>query len=187
VKKTTNIKKLAILGAVLSGAFMVGNASATELASPASTSTAINGGSHFITGTAVASTSRAHPWVAQIYSPAGRCLRIEVTSSPSTVDLGMQVTAPEYNTAWRDDDSAGGFRPLVKIFSTPDTGWYTVSINQYQGSAVNADFGLRYANYPVGNPNCSSPTTPNLLAPSMKGQSSPGVSPQFEEGEPGVQ
>lgn len=179
VKKTAG-KLLGAGGIVLGVALMVGTAWAgSEFVAPASTSTSINGGAATVTRAATLSASGAHPWVAQIQAPSGRCLRIGVTSQ--TTDLGMQVAAPNTFTAWRDDDSGGSLRPLVKIFSTPFNGWYTVSINHFAGAAVNATFTLTFAHYPVGNPNCFAPTAPNLELQNTKGAASPEVSPQQEE------
>ncbi|MEK6783906.1 MAG: hypothetical protein AABY61_00310 [Nitrospirota bacterium] len=177
--KQTIAKWLAAGGAVLSVALMVGTAGATELLAPTSTSTAINGGSHVVFGSTFAQGSIARPWVAQIEAVVGRCLRIEVTGE--AVDLGMQVTAPRYNLAWRNDDSGGScfLCPLVKIANTPVSGWYTVTVNHYTGVAVNTNFTLRYASYPVGNINCANPTVPNAVEQNLKAQTNE-VSPQVE-------
>ncbi len=179
VRKTA-VKLLGAGGIVLSIALMVGSAWAgSDFVSPFSTSTAINGGTASVARATTLSVNGAHPWVGQIHAPAGRCLRIAVTSQ--TVDLGMQVAAPNAFTAWRDDDSGGSLRPLVKIFSTPFTGWYTVSINHFAGGAANATFTLAFAHYPVGNPNCSLPTQPNLELQNTKGASSADINSQQEE------
>ncbi|CUS39201.1 conserved exported hypothetical protein [Candidatus Nitrospira nitrificans] len=186
VKKTA-VKLLGAGGIVLGVALMVGTAWATELMAPTSSSTSINGGSHVVFGSTFAGGSMARPWVAQIQVPAQRCLRLEVTSQGT--DLGMQVTAPNYFTAWRNDDSGACANcPLVKIASTPNGGWYTVSINHWFGGASNANFTLRYAHYPVGNPNCAGATAPNIEMQSTKSPANPQATPQQqEEGAPGVQ
>ena len=201
--KVKTVKWLATGGLVLGVALMGGTAWATELIAPASTSTARNGGAASVTGSTISMSGRAHPWVAQIYAPAGRCLRLEVTSTtpppgldPMT-DLGMQVSAPNAVSlpgapaAWRDDDT-GGFTggcsrcPLIKA-AVGKTGWYTVTINFWDGKAFNSDFVLKYAHYAVGSANCAPATGPNQ-APSaeeqsLKPQTSPEASPQqqFEE------
>lgn len=187
VKKTA-VKLLGTGGIVLGVALMVGSAWAgSEFVAPASTSTALLGGAATVTHAATLSASGAHPWVAQIQAPAGRCLRLEVTSE--TTDLGMQVAAPNAFTAWRNDDKGFGCSlcPLVKIFSTPFTGWYTVSINHFAGAAVNANFVLRFAHYPVGNPNCSIPTAPNLELQNTKGAGNAEVSSQLDDAAPDAQ
>ena len=180
--KVKSVKWLVTGGLVLGVALMVGTAWAgSDFIAPASFSTLNNGGAATVTRAATLSTSGAHPWVAQIQAPAGRCLRLDVTSQ--TTDLGMQVAAPNTFTAWRNDDRViGDLRPLVKIFSTPFTGWYTVSIVRFDGQPVSGSFTLAFAHYPVGNPNCSQPTTPNLELQNTKGASTPEVSPQQEEG-----
>ena len=186
--KGKTVKWLATGGLVLGVALMGGTAWATELMAPASSSTVVNGGAASVQGTTFQSGINARPWVAQIHAPAGRCLRLAVTAEGS--DLGMQVAAPSAFVAFRNDD---GFVapcplcPVVKIFSTPNAGWYTVSINFFTGAANTTNFILRYAHYPVGNPNCFAPTTPNAVEQNTKGQASPEVSPQqSEEGAPGA-
>ena len=180
--KGKTVKWLATGGLVLGVALMGGTAWATELFAPASASFAINGGTASVIGTTLAGAGgAAHPWVAQIQAPAGRCLRLHVTAQAT--DLGMQVAAPHFNIAWRNDDGGGGcfLCPLVKIANTPENGWYTVSINHFTGNAVNANFTLRYAYYPVGNPNCAAPTIPNTVEQNTKSEASPEVNPQQQE------
>ena len=176
--KVKSVKWLVTGGLVLGVALMGGTAWATELIAPASSSTTINGGAASVQGTTMQGPG-AHPWVAQIQAPAGRCLRLAVTVEGS--DLGMQVAAPSVFTAFRNDDAFVGSCircPVVKIGSTPNAGFYTVSINFFDGAANTTPFTLRYAHYPVGNPNCAAPTTPNAVEENTKGQLSPEVSPQ---------
>ena len=184
--KVKTVKWLATGGLVLGVALMGGTAWATELIAPASTSTTLNGGTATVQGTTFQSGVNARPWVTQIHAPAGRCLRLAVTAEGS--DLGMQVATPTVFTAFRNDDGfvgSCGLCPVVKIANTPDDGWYTVSINFFTGAASTTNFTLRYAHYPLGNPNCSTPTNPNAVEQNTKGQVSPEVSPQqSEEGAP---
>jgi hypothetical protein len=110
----------------------------------------------------------AGKWIAEVFAGAGRCLRIDVFSE--FTDLQTVVVAPN-GAVFRNDNRAGAAdrRPLVKIASTPNNGWYTVSIGQSAGAAVSGNFSLAYGNYNAGNPNCSSPTpvfTPETAAPS---------------------
>ncbi len=201
VKKTI-AKWLAAGGAVLSVALMVGSVWAgTELIAPSSTSTARNGGAASVTGSTISMSGRAHPWVAQIYAPANRCLRLEVTSTSPLTDLGILLSAPNPSShpaapirfAWVDDDGgglSGGCLncPLIKA-AVLKSGWYTVTINHWQGGAFNSDFVLRYAHYPVGiATNCPTPTPALLAAPGTtsggtKSQMAPDQDPQqqFEE------
>ena len=63
-------------------------------------------------------------------------------------------------SVYRDDDGGGSLRPLVKIASTPNSGWYTVQVAHYLGAPTNANFTLKYGRYNAGNINCSGGTVP---------------------------
>src|SRR4029453_11345415 len=88
---------------------------------------------------------------------------------------------------FRNDDRApGDLRPLVKIASTPNNGWYTVSIGRFNGAANTGNFTLAYGRYNAGNPNCALPTPP--LAPETAAPSKPsGVAQPPAVDEPGAQ
>ena len=190
VKKTA-MKLLGAGGVVLGVALMVGTAWATNMFTTGSTSTSVNGSARTIQGTVSNHVGSNDPWTAELWAPAGRCLRIAVTAEGT--DLETVVRAPN-GQVFRNDDS-GVFPcplcPVVKIASTPNRGWYAVSINHFAGTAVNADFTLQYQHYPVGNPNCAPPTAP-FAAPDegVKAQKAPGVEIQqqgMEEGGPSSQ
>lgn len=116
----------------------------------------------------------AGKWIAEVFASTGRCLRIDVFSE--FADLETVVVAPNGAVFRNDDRAAGDRRPLVKIASTPNNGWYTVSIGQFAGAAVTGNFSLAYGNYNFGNPNCSSPTT--AFTPETAGPSKPDVETQ---------
>ena len=107
-----------------------------------------------ISGTTFGFGPSAMPWTAEVYSPAGGCLRVAVTSQGT--DLKATVVAPN-GTVYRDDDSGGSNRPLVRINGTPNNGWYTVSINNWNGAAVSQNFTVtlqrlgRWCWLPAGN------------------------------------
>ena len=98
----------------------------------------------------------AVPFTMQVQALAGRCLRLETTQQD--VNLEMVVVSPD-GTTWRDDDGGAGTLSLVKIASTPRTGFYTVHLSHFNGVAVNAAFTLLVGQYPAGNPNCAGGST----------------------------
>lgn len=101
----------------------------------------------------------AEPFVLQVYSNAGQCLRLDV--SVQDKDLEMVVVSPN-GTVWRNDDRGpGNLKPLVAISNTPDQGWYTVQISRFNGAADYSNFVLLYGRYvSPTNPNCGTPTLP---------------------------
>jgi hypothetical protein len=73
--------------------------------------------------------------------------------------MELVVIAPN-GTVYRNDDRNGALdrRPLVKIGSAPNNGWYTVRVGQFAGVATETNVVLLYGRYNAGNPNCASPT-----------------------------
>lgn len=126
------------------------------------TGTGINSGAIFLNGTIKSFGPSAGKWIAEVFSSGGECMRIDVTSE--FADLETVVVAPN-GLVFRNDDRAGAAdrRPLVKIASTPNNGWYTVSIGQFNGAAATGNFTVAYGRFNLGNPNCASPTP--ALAP----------------------
>ena len=186
VKKTA-VKLLGAGAVVLGVALMVGSAWATNMFGPNNTCTGINCSARIVQGTVTQFGPSAQPWVAEVFSPAGRCLRLAVTTEPT--DLEMVVRAPN-GQVFRSDD--GGVAPcplcpVVKIGNTPNNGWYTVSIGHFAGNPVSANFTMLYSTYPVGNPNCALPTAPfSTQDDAVKSQKAPAVEQQqSEEGTPG--
>jgi hypothetical protein len=110
-------------------------------------------------GTVLSFGPSANAWTENLFAAPGECVRFDVASQGA--DLEMTVTAPN-GAVFRNDDRAGAAdrRPLVKIGSAPNNGWYTVHIAQFAGVAVNTNFVLLYGRYTGGNPNCASPTIP---------------------------
>jgi hypothetical protein len=104
-----------------------------------------------ISGTTFGFGQSAMPWTAEVYSGPNACLRLAVTVQAT--DLEMTVVAPNGNV-YRDDDSGGSLRPLVKINPTPNNGWYTVSINNFAGNAVSANFTLTLQRLGLNNASC---------------------------------
>jgi hypothetical protein len=137
--------------------------------------TGINCSSEEISGTVgglagASATDNALPWTVMIFSPAGTCLRAEVTSQ--TRDLEIVLVQPD-GTVFRDDDGGVGLQPLVKVDGTSDRGWNTLQVSRFNGDALGANFTMLYGVYPRGNPNCAAPTTPrSLLARSSKSEES---------------
>lgn len=78
------------------------------------------------------------PWLAQVFSSGGECLRIAVVSQGS--DLEATLLSPS-GRAWQDDDSGGLNRPLIQV-QTDVRGWYPLMVNHWSGTAVNVDFSM---------------------------------------------
>ena len=180
--KKNRMKWLAAGGLVLGVALLGGTAWATNMFTSGSTCATLNCGARTIQGTVTQAFATAQPWVAEVYAPAGRCFRLHVTAQGS--NLETVVRAPNGQVFRNDDSNAApcALCPLVKIASTPNRGWYTVSISHSAGTAVNADFTMLFNDYPLGNINCAAPTIPvNSLEPETKSQTQGfEVSPQQE-------
>jgi hypothetical protein len=123
------------------------------------TGTSANTGAIVMGATIKSFGASAGKWIAEVFAGAGECLRIDVTSE--FTDLETVVVAPN-GSVFRNDDRAGAAdrRPLVKISPTPNNGWYTVSIGQFAGAAVEGNLVVAYGRFNSANPNCSTPTTP---------------------------
>ena len=124
--------------------------------------TGINCSSLTIPGTVTNPSNNNDPFELQVFAGANECVRIEVVQSIQGVDLETVVRAPNGSIYRNDDGSGGGAfnNPLVKINGAPNSGWYSVSINHWNGFASYADFVLTYGRYPLNNPNCAGATTP---------------------------
>lgn len=144
---------------VLALGFFLGGASPAwaniQLFDPLSTTTGINSNSQLFQGVYERNSNNTQsiPFTIQVYSAGGECLRLDVTSQPS--DLEMVVVSPN-GTVWRNDDF-NGLLPVVRALTTVN-GWYTVHISHFSGSTGAGVFVLRYGRYNSGNPNCSNPT-----------------------------
>jgi len=103
-------------------------------------------------------TVSAGNWVANVFATPGQCVRLDVVTQGT--DLEMVVVAPNGIVFRNDDRAVGDLRPLVKIGSAPNNGWYTVHLSHFLGSSVSANFTLLYGRYTAGNLNCSVPTPP---------------------------
>jgi len=153
----THLIALAALAAL--GALAPGLAWANDAMYDSSVSTATKAGASSVTlnGTLDDNGVFTEPWVTQLFAQAGECVRLAVTTT--NFDSELVVAAPN-GTVFRDDDSGGSLRPLVRIASAPSTGWYTVQVASFSGAPTNANFTLKYARYNGGNPNCATATGP---------------------------
>jgi hypothetical protein len=149
---------------LLRAAIAVLTVSATAVPARASQIFISTGQSVTFGGSTFAFGSGAVPWTAEIYATAGQCLRLFVPSQ-GTTDLKTTVVAPN-GAVFRDDDGGGSNRPLVKINGTPNTGWYTVTINQYNGLAVTGDFSLNIQRLNLNSAGCVPGTAPALASAS---------------------
>lgn len=95
---------------------------------------------------AFTANSTARPWVRKYFAPANSKLCLEVSQVSPFADLEMVVVEPDPRVTVRDDDSGDQCTncPRLSIDPTPDRGYYTVIINQFAGSPVDADFLLQY-------------------------------------------
>ena len=73
------------------------------------------------------------------------------------------MVAPN-GTVYRDDDSGGSNRPLVRINGTPNNGWYTVSINNWNGAAVSQNFTVTLQRLGLNGAGCLPATGPTAAA-----------------------
>jgi hypothetical protein len=119
-----------------------------------------------IPGTVFSFGASASPFVINAFATPGECVRFDLISPPHPApDMELVVVAPD-GTVFRNDDRNGVLdrRPLVKIGSAPNNGWYTVHVAQFAGAATEINFVLLYGRYPGGNPNCATPTVPSIAA-----------------------
>ena len=128
---------------------------------PQSTCTGINCGGFRFGGTyQFDQFNQADPFVTQVYTGNGECLRIDVLSEET--DLELTLIGPD-GKVWRNDDrSDPSFdnRPLLKVQNTGATGWFVLQVARYNGTGPGANFTAAYGRYNVGNPNCATPTVP---------------------------
>jgi hypothetical protein len=125
-----------------------------------STATKLDATAVTLNGTLHDTNGNTQPWTTQVYAQPGECVRLFVTST--NFDAKLEVIAPN-GQVFRDDDSGGSLRPLVKIASAPNFGWYTVQVAHFNGVPLTADFTMKYGRYNNGNPNCATPTSPLSL------------------------
>jgi hypothetical protein len=133
-------KLLAFFILSMANALAPNPANATNLFDPSvSTTTTIDGSSVRLDGTLNDTNGNSQPWTAELYAAPGECVRLFVNST--NFDSELTVIAPNGNV-YRDDDSGGSNRPLVKIASAPNSGWYTVQVAHFNGAAMNSNFTL---------------------------------------------
>jgi len=126
------------------------------------------------------------PWTIQVYAGARECLRLEVTSQET--DMEMRVVAPDGSKTWLSDDSGELPCPLCPVLAIPtrqQSGWYTVHIGEYAGASVQANFTIAYGRYARTSPNCTASASPAGAAPAStidKDSHSPAPDPRFAPG-----
>src|SRR5437016_14623116 len=109
--------KLLLTTAVLLAASV---ANATNLFDPrVGTLNTLDSESVALNGTLHDTNGNPQPWVIQVYAGAGECLRLFVDSAG--FDAKLVAVAPD-GIVFRDDNSGGQGRPLVKVARTAQ-GW----------------------------------------------------------------
>ena len=142
------------------------HADATNLFDPSvSGSGVINNSAIQLDGSILSFGPSAGAWTVDVFAGVGECIRLAVTAQAA--DLELTVIAPN-GTVYRNDDGGGSLRPLVKIASAPNNGWYTVHASSFSGAPVEGNFTLLYGRYSAGNANCGTPTSPSLTSQSLQ-------------------
>ena len=100
------------------------------------------------------SNGKIDPFLAEVFTIGRECLRIAVTAQGT--DLKASLLSPA-GTLWQDDDSGGSNRPLIKAITTT-RGWYPLSVANFAGSAINADFTMTIQRAASGSSLCGAPT-----------------------------
>jgi hypothetical protein len=103
------------------------------------------------------------------FAAPGECVRFDLVAPfHPAPDMELVVVAPN-GTVFRNDDRNGvtDRRPLIKIASAPNSGWYTVHVAQFAGTATETNILLLYGRYPSGNVNCGGATGPSLATESL--------------------
>jgi hypothetical protein len=126
------------------------------------------------------------PWTIQVYAGTRECLRVEVTSQET--DMEMRVVAPDGSRTWVSDDSGELPCPLCPVLAIPtrqQPGWYTVHVGEFGGASVQANFTIAYGRYARSSPNCNASLSPAGAAPAGtvdKNSESPAPDPKFAPG-----
>ncbi|MCI0599124.1 MAG: hypothetical protein L0Y50_05710 [Beijerinckiaceae bacterium] len=127
------LKSYGLAGAVALSAALLANGSA--FAGPKvfafSGSTLEFGGSVDTTA-----SGNADPFFIETFSQGSECLQILVKEQ--NADLEATLVSPDGAT-WRDDNSAGGNRPLINAVTTR-RGWHILRLSHFNGNPVNAFF-----------------------------------------------
>jgi hypothetical protein len=106
-------------------------------------------------------SANADPFTLQVFSAGNECLRIAVTSQGT--DLEATLVGPS-GRVWQDDDGNGSLRPLIKAI-TVTRGWHSLSLSNFAGTAVHADFTMQIARLASTDSSCNPPTGVRVLAP----------------------
>lgn len=105
------------------------------------------------------SAGNTDPFAIEVFSAGNECLRFAISSQGS--DLEARLTAPN-GAHWRDDDSNGSLRPLIKAI-TPQRGWYVLSVSSFNGAPIStSDFTATMHRLPTTHPLCSGVTVPTI-------------------------
>jgi hypothetical protein len=128
--------------------------------------------------TETTANNNVDPFVVELFSAGQECLRIAVTAQGT--DLEATLVAPD-GVTWRDDDSGGSLRPLIKAITTT-RGWHILRLSHFAGQAVNADFTVNVARLASGDVSCSGATPPAVTFSAVQELKPATVSPQNPKG-----
>jgi len=168
-RSVTNLKsalKRSVLAASVLGIALVAGAPAMagpKLFAFSNTTMTING------TTETTANGNVDPFVIELFANANECLRIAVTFQGQ--DLEATLVGPDGRT-WRDDDSGGSNRPLLKAI-TVTRGWHILRISHFAGSSVNSDFTAQIFRGASNSVLCSPPTLPSVLSKAEGGSKAP--------------
>ena len=150
------MSKLATVGALAMSALVLGAAGAAR--AQVLNDTLTNGPPITASALLAAGGGFSYPSVFGLRANIGECVRVEGTGS--TFNAEFTIVGPD-GQVYRDNDGGSGNLPLVKIGSAPDTGVYTLVINDFNGFAVaSGTVTFTYGRYSAGSANCSAPTPP---------------------------
>lgn len=172
MKSKTYGNRTALLLAALALVVLASAAGAGQgITEPQSSCTSSNCQSLSLWGTyEVDSSGVSDCFQVQLYSMGDECVRVHVLRQLGTDTDATMVLACPGGRVWQDDDSGGGFKPLIKA-ETERAGWCTLQVCGWVATPDTfSDFLLRYGRYQLGNPNCANPTVPlaGMIADSSK-------------------
>jgi len=140
------------------------SANATSIYDPTVVATpSINGSSVQLDGNIFADCCSQEPWTFEAFGSAGECLRFDLSAIVQPIDYEIVVVAPDGGVYQNNNRVGTDTRPLVKIGSAPNTGWYTVHVSYAAATQLaEGSFTIQYGRYPAGSINCTEGNGPTV-------------------------